>query len=215
MKFTAENVLASQEYKEAAQGLAKAGRFFAERGWSPATSSNYSVRLDEDWIAITRTGIDKFEIQPPDIIVVNNQGEVVAPHGQRSSAETLIHTAVYQQNPEIRSVLHTHSPQGTRLSLRFHSEGEIQFAGYEMQKGLHGQTTHANEISLPVLSNSQDMVTFSREVAALLKEKPDLYGFLMAGHGLYTWGRSLTEAKRHIETLEFLFACKTLELKGV
>jgi methylthioribulose-1-phosphate dehydratase len=39
----------------------------------------------------------------------------------------------------------------------------------------------------------------------LLAAHPDAHGFLIRRHGLYTWGQDLAEAKRHLETLEFLF----------
>ena len=35
--------------------------------------------------------------------------------------------------------------------------------------------------------------------------RPPAHGFLLSRHGLYTWGRDLAEARRHIEIHEFLF----------
>jgi methylthioribulose-1-phosphate dehydratase len=37
-----------------------------------------------------------------------------------------------------------------------------------------------------------------------LSNQPDAHGILLHQHGLYTWGRNLKEAKRHVEILEFL-----------
>lgn len=213
--LTRDNVLSSQEFDRAAAEIARTGRFLAERGWSPATSSNYSIRLDENLQAITRSGINKYEINPGDVIVIDARGAVVAPQNVKSSAETLIHTAIYKILPEAQAVLHTHSPQSTRLSLKFLREKALFFEGYEMQKGLAGQTTHDGTIELPILPNAQDMKAFALEVENLLHSKQNIHGFLIAGHGLYTWGKSMPETQRHIETFEFLMACKTLELAGV
>jgi methylthioribulose-1-phosphate dehydratase len=35
--------------------------------------------------------------------------------------------------------------------------------------------------------------------------------FIIRGHGTYAWGRDLFEAKRHLETLEYLCHCELLE----
>jgi methylthioribulose-1-phosphate dehydratase len=37
--------------------------------------------------------------------------------------------------------------------------------------------------------------------------RPPGHGFLLSRHGLYTWGRDLAEARRHVEIFEFLFEC--------
>jgi methylthioribulose-1-phosphate dehydratase len=213
--LTPNTVLASKEFEVAATELARVGRFLAERGWSPATSSNYSVRLSKELQAMTRTGIDKYNMSPSDVIVVNNKGDVVGPVTARSSAETLIHTAIYNKRPNANAILHTHSPRNTRLSLKFLNEGQISFNGYEMQKGLQGIDTHHCHVTLPILPNSQDMVKFSSDVESLLDAHPDIHGFLIAGHGLYTWADNLQITKRQVESFEFLFECLTLEIAGI
>jgi methylthioribulose-1-phosphate dehydratase len=76
--------------------------------------------------------------------------------------------------------------------------------GYEMLKGLEGVSTHEHREWLPVIENSQDMIMLSGSVEETLKKHPDAHGFLLRRHGLYTWGKDLSEAKRHIEILEFL-----------
>jgi methylthioribulose-1-phosphate dehydratase len=73
-----------------------------------------------------------------------------------------------------------------------------------MLKGLEGVRTHRHREWLPILENSQDILELSQEVSRTLRENPGIHGFLLRGHGLYTWGASLQEAKRHVEILEFL-----------
>ena len=41
-----------------------------------------------------------------------------------------------------------------------------------------------------------------------LDHHPDVHGYLIAGHGLYTWGRTVDDALRHVEAFEFLFECE-------
>ncbi|HEY0366229.1 MAG TPA: class II aldolase/adducin family protein, partial [Pyrinomonadaceae bacterium] len=75
---------------------------------------------------------------------------------------------------------------------------------FEMLKGLAGVSTHDYAEWLPILENSQDMVTLSDSVAQVLTEQPKAHGFLLRRHGLYTWGRDIAEARRHVEIFEFL-----------
>jgi methylthioribulose-1-phosphate dehydratase len=83
-------------------------------------------------------------------------------------------------------------------------EGGFFIHGYEMLKGLAGVETHDHREWIPVVENSQNMRELADEVQVLLAEQPRLHGFLIRRHGLYTWGRDLNEAARHIEILEFL-----------
>lgn len=200
------SLMSSRDFQDKAERLAQVGRFLAQQGWSPATSSNYSARLETnpDHFALTRSGIDKYEVRAEDIIVVNEKGLVVEPVGQKPSAETLIHCELYK-DPTVGSVLHTHSVFGTRLSLKYLSQEKIEIRDYELLKGLSGNRTHAMVETVPILENSQDMIAFSQKLEPVLKLKPKIHGFLIAGHGLYTWGRDINEAKRHVETFEFLF----------
>ncbi len=212
---TSDQILRSPQFTKIAGEMAAVGRFLADRGWSPATSSNYSTKIDPDHIALTRTGVDKFKMTSEDVIIVNRSGEVLAPREQRASAETLIHTTIYNHVPTAEAILHTHSPENTRLSLHFLNHGEVIFEGYEMQKGLEGNSTHEQKVHVPIVPNAQDMQAFSLVVEDLFRKSPKMHGFLIAGHGLYTWGSSLKLAQRQVETFEFLFRCLTLEMAGV
>jgi methylthioribulose-1-phosphate dehydratase len=121
----------------------------------------------------------------------------------RPSAETLLHLAVVRLTGA-GAVLHTHSVWSNILSDAHMSEGGIHIEGYEMLKGLDGITTHEHREWLPIIENSQQMQSLAHSVEESLNERPLSHGFLLRRHGLYTWGRDLAEAKRHIEILEFL-----------
>lgn len=213
--LTSETVYRSKDFDVAAQQICTVSHFLAQKNWAPATSSNYSVKLSDQFIAITHTGVDKFKTELKDIIVIDRSGQVVSSKDHKASAETLIHTAIYNIKPSAGAVLHTHTAYNTRLSLKYASEGKIHFIGYEMQKGISGRKTHEQLEVLPILKNAQDMTVFSKDVISFLEENSTAQGFLIAGHGLYTWGKNIHEAQRHIETYEFLLECKALELMGV
>jgi methylthioribulose-1-phosphate dehydratase len=186
-------------------------RFFNHKGWSPATSTNYSVRSEnsQEYI-ISRSGVDKSQFDLQDLILINSKGEVLPPFNQsgiKSSAETEIHTHLYQKYPEINCVLHTHSVLGTVLSSSLSKEGGLIFEGFEIQKGLEGNHTHELKTHLPIVPNSQIMAHILNNMDKHFTARPEIHGFLIAGHGLYSWGKDIATAKRHIETYEFLFEC--------
>ena len=83
-------------------------RELAQRGWTPATSSNFSCRMDERHVAITVSGRDKGRLTEADIMVVDLEGNAEDPR-LRPSAETLLHTQLYKRFPDVGCVLHTHS----------------------------------------------------------------------------------------------------------
>lgn len=191
-----------------AAALIETGAQFYARGWSYATSSNYSVRLSRDplRLLITASGRDKGRLTSGDFVVVDENGRAVDEAHPKPSAETLLHV-VAAQREEIGAVLHTHSVWNTLLSERFAKSGAVTLTGYEMQKGLAGITSHEEKIRLEIFANTQDIPALAETAATRLADpsNPLRHGYLIRGHGLYTWGRDLVEARRHVEALEFLF----------
>lgn len=188
------------------ESLAELVRWMNGRGWSPGTSTNYSFLHPEllDIIVVSQSGIDKANFSSDDFMFVDLQGQPSNSYEEfKPSAETLIHAALYELFPETRFILHTHSKAATILSHIDKAENNINFSGYEVLKGLPNINTHAASVEIPIFENDQDMVRFSN----LLRENRNLLtnnSFLMEKHGLYVWGTSLFEAKRHLEIYEFL-----------
>ena len=85
-----------------------------------------------------------------------------------------------------------------------------------MLKGLAGVRTHEHREWLPIIGNSQDMHELSATIHATLTEHPSAHGVLIHKHGLYSWGKDLREARRHIEILEFLLEAsgRTAQLRS-
>jgi len=186
------------------------GREFHGRGWSLGTSSNYSVVVGRAplELLITVSGKDKSALAPEDFVRVDAAGRPCDGSGRKSSAETLLHCTIAELLPGVGAILHTHSVAATLLSGADEASGAVRIAGYEMLKGLEGITTHDTVVEIPVLPNSQDMTALAVGLRPLLDGaagRPRPHGFLLARHGLYTWGASLEEARRHVEILEFLF----------
>ena len=182
----------------------------ARAGMTPATSSNFSARLDASHCVITVSGRDKGKLTADDFMEVDMQGRALEP-GRVSSAETLLHTQVYSLRPDANVVLHTHSPAQTLLSMRFENDGRMEFTGYELQKAFRGVACHEGTVCLPIIANSQDMRRLCGHAAPLF-EHTDFWGYLIAGHGIYTWGRDFDEARRHLDAFEFLLNVELTKL---
>ena len=191
-------------FAEAASKLAEIGNGFYARGWVLGTSGNFSAVVSREplRLAITATGLDKGSLTPAQFLEIDDAANVVRGDG-RPSAEALLHLAVVREL-DAGAVLHTHSVWSTVLSGSHARHGGIALEGYEMLKGLAGVRTHQHREWLPILENSQDMVELADRVTRTLQQSPGIHGFLLKEHGLYTWGVSLDEAKRHVEILEFL-----------
>jgi methylthioribulose-1-phosphate dehydratase len=156
-------------------------RELAAAGWTPATSSNFSRRLDERHAAITVSGRDKGKLTEDDIMVVDLDGQPVGTE-HRPSAETLLHTQLYRRFPDVGCVLHTHSKVQTVASRLYSGAGRVHLEGYELLKAFPGTTSHEVVMDVPVLPNSQDMRTLAAQVDALLDRQP-MWGYLIDGHG--------------------------------
>ena len=188
------------------QAIIDAGRFLYGRGWSPATSSNYSARLSNAEVLLTVSGKHKGELGVSDLLAVDMDGRSLE-EGKKPSAETLLHTQLYRWRSEVGAVLHTHSVNATVLS-RVCLSDSLVFADYELQKAFSGIATHESQVLVPIFDNDQDIERLASRVQPSLDEHPDCVGFLIRGHGLYTWGPLMSDALRQIEAFEFLFECE-------
>lgn len=188
----------------AAEALADVGRQLAARGLLRATSGNLSVRLPGGFL-ITASGRDKGALGPGDFLVANEAGE--APAGAPPpSAETGLHAQLYTWDAEIGAVLHVHGHAAAVLGRVCEAAGHIRLTGWEMAKALRGVTSHDQHVDLPVFGNDQDIAALALRVAPGLRR--DVPGYVLAGHGLYAWGRDLTEAARHADAFDYLLAAE-------
>ena len=194
-------------YAVAADAIVQAGRFLYQQGWSPATSSNYSARIDAEHIAITVSGRHKGQLGAGDVMVGDLAGRPVQ-SDCRSSAETRLHTVLYEVFPEVGAVLHTHSVKATVLSRLLEPGQPLALEGYELQKAFTGVETHESVLTVPVFDNTQDIDALAEQTREWFREHPEQPGYLIRGHGLYTWGKTMADCLRHVEAFEFLFECE-------
>jgi methylthioribulose-1-phosphate dehydratase len=186
-----------------AESLCATARWCYTQGWVPATSGNFSVRQGER-ILITASGLDKGALTPSGLLEVDLDGRAVSGVG-KPSAETGLHLVLYRARRAAGAILHVHTVWNTLISGIHEGAGHVAITGYELLKGLSGVTTHEHVERVPILRNSQDYAELTAGFSEALKEYPDTHGVLLSRHGLYTWGESVTEVRRHLEALEFLF----------
>lgn len=199
-------------WQEQVRALIDAGCELHARGWVPATSGNFSARLNEREIVLTVSGRHKGKLDETGLMRADLEGRP-AGTDQRPSAETLLHTQLYKRYPEVGTVLHVHSVNATLISRAVQRAGtqDLVLAGYELLKAFPGCVTHATSMRVPVFDNDQDIARLAGRVDTWLDANDPVYGYLIAGHGLYAWGRDMAETLRHLEAFDFLFECELRE----
>ncbi|MHA7878822.1 MAG: methylthioribulose 1-phosphate dehydratase [Saccharospirillum sp.] len=199
-------MLTPHHFRHPASRLVDAVRFLGAQGWCPATGGNFSTRVDDGLMLITRSGSDKRHLTEADLMLCENTG---TPLDDRltPSAETAVHARLYQLDTNINAVLHVHSVNNTLLS-RHCAHDTLVVEGFEMQKALEGVRSHDTRVEIPVFDNTQDMPALANALNdAWQMEVFRVPGLLVRGHGLYAWGSCIEQARRHVEGFEFLFEC--------
>lgn len=188
---------------DAADALIATAHALAAAGHLPATSGNLSARASDTDIWLTASGRHKGRLTHGDLLRVAIDGGTVVEGLGRPSAETALHLQRYRAVPATGAVLHVHDRFGTALTMA-DGAGEIVLEGYELLKAIEGVRTHDARVVLPVFDNTQDIDALAAEVDVALDHGRGLHGYLIRGHGLYTWGPTVEVAGRHVEALLFL-----------
>jgi methylthioribulose-1-phosphate dehydratase len=208
----------ADDFPELAANLAAIAKGFHARGWLLGTSGNLSAVVQREPLRLmmSPSGVDKGELTPDQMLTIDENARSVNRDSGKPSDESLLHIRIVKERGA-GAVLHTHSVWNNILSDLYASQGGVTIAGYEMLKGLQAVRTHEHSEWLPIIDNSQDMPALAESIGEKLNEHPNAHGFLLRRHGLYSWGETLAQAKRHIEIFEFLLETmgRTLHIRGV
>jgi methylthioribulose-1-phosphate dehydratase len=178
------------------------------RGWSPATSTNYSFIDEQQQCWVSRSGVNKADFTEHDFMSIDDKGIGIGLfHGIKPSDETQIHLWIYKNFPHAKVVLHSHGKFPVLIS-QF-NEHVFTVQGYELQKGFKGCKSHLDIVETPIIENQQDMALLCQALDERLAEVQH-HCFIIAGHGTYAWGDNLFDAQRHLETLDYLCECEFL-----
>jgi len=193
------------EFAEVGSRLVAVARGFHARGWLLGTSGNLSAVVQREplRLAMSPSGVDKGEVEAEQLLSIDENARVVSGHSGKPSDESLLHLRIVKERGA-GAVLHTHSIWNNIVSDLYAGEGGVTFEGYEMLKGLQRARTHEHSEWLPIIEHSQDMPALAESIAQTLEKHEAAHGFLLRRHGLYSWGETLAQAKRHIEIFEFL-----------
>ncbi len=83
------------------------GKRVHQHGWISATDGNFSVKIGDDRILTTPTGVHKGYLEMEDFIIVDMEGKKIS--GTRNpSTEIDMHLTCYKQRPDISAVIHAH-----------------------------------------------------------------------------------------------------------
>jgi methylthioribulose-1-phosphate dehydratase len=192
--------------------LIEAGKKLAAKNLLPATSGNLSARF-ENLILVTVSGKDKAQLTEEDFMLVNYRAEAVEDISKKPSAETLLHSLVYENYPKANYIYHVHSSASVILSKKIGANKEILLENYELLKALSGINTHSTTEIVPIFRNSQNIASLAQDVKQFLSVKSDIHAFVLEGHGFYTWGATHKECLRHVEALDTLFSCEIEMMK--
>lgn len=158
-------------------------------GLTTLSGGNLSILDRDDRIWITPAGIDKGKLTAKDIICVHPDGRIEGPHNP--SSELPFHRAIYQQRPDIKAIVHAHSPALVSFSIvRKIPDTNI----IPQARRVCGKVGYA-PYALPGSADLGESIatTFSGGFDAVLLEN----------HGVATSGKTLLEAFQRLETLDF------------
>ncbi len=194
------------------RALAKIGKDFHRRGWMAGTAGNLSARSAsaEGCFWITSSGLPKGQLDSHDFILVDYQSNKINQRfydHARPSAETCIHSAIYNLFPHARACFHIHSVDACITASRISSgQQHMPLPPLEMIKGLDIWQQNP-EVSLSLFDNLLDIEDISRQILTRFRDRPPVIPALMIrDHGMTVWGNSLQQTYNRVEIIEFIIS---------
>ncbi len=175
------------------RAICEVGQKLYDKGFVVANDGNISVKISEDSILVTPTGISKGGMDPNSLVKMNLKGEILS--GTLPSSEVKLHLRVYQLNPLVSSVVHAHPPLSTAFAV----------ARIPLDRPILAESivTLGTVPVAPYALPGTDCLALS--ITPYVK---DHNAVLLANHGLLTWGEDLTQAFFRMESAEHY--CKIL-----
>lgn len=179
--------------KQVKRDMVQVGKELYDRGLLIATDGNLSVRLTENEVLITASGICKGNMTEDQLTLVNLDGEII--EGLKPARDIRMHLAVYKERPEVKAVVHAHPPITTGAAM-----SDIDLSRIALPEVLFS----LNGIAITRYC-TPTTIEVPREVTRILKEQKNCQAILLANHGALTMGSSIYDAFYKMETLEMFF----------
>ena len=173
------------------QDIVEVGRRIYEKGFVASNDGNISMRISENEVLTTPTGVSKGFMTPDMIIKVDMDGRVIS--GKlKPSSELRMHLDVYRNRPDVKSVVHAHPIVATGFAV----------AGIPLDKYVLPEIV----INLGTIPIAKYGTPSTDEIPNAIREYLDRHdAFLLANHGALTVGTDVFNAYYKMESLE-LFA---------
>jgi len=197
------------EYHSYRELVCELCRQFFDAGWVTGTGGSISIRYGNR-IYMTPSGVQKERIKPDELYVLDIDGEVLSTPSQKpgcrlpklSDCSPLFLHAFQQRNAG--AVLHSHAYCCNLVTSMFEGEAEFRISHQEMIKGIKGYG-YFDELAIPIIENTAWEHELADSLGDCIRRNPKACAVLVRRHGMYVWGETWEEAKRHGECLHYLF----------
>lgn len=187
-------------------------RLFYQLGWASGTGGGISIR-DAEGIHMAPSGVQKERIGPEDVFLLDATAldgvkilrSAANPDLRISECTPLFYNAY--RTREAGAVIHSHSIWAVMAARLFSPNGlagHFVTRGLEMQKGLRGKGCF-DEVRIPIIPNTARESELTDSMAEAMQAHPDVDAVIVAGHGVYVWGKDWIFAKTQAECLDYLF----------
>ena len=176
-------------FREAREAVCRVGKLLYDRGYVAANDGNISVKVAENRLLITPSGVSKGRMTPEMLLVTDLDGTVI--EGNRHpSSEGKMHLEVYRGRPDVNAVVHAHPPVSTAFAV--------------CRRGL--ETPYLSELVAGLgqvpCTPSFAMLSTEEVPQSVRPYLADHNALLLANHGALAWGGDLWEAFDRLETVE-------------
>lgn len=177
--------------RELRQLMCDIGRRVWDRGMVAANDGNFSVKISENEILCTPTGVSKGFMTPDMLCKVDLEGNVIDSDGiHRPSSEVKMHLRVYSRRPDVNAVVHAHPMYATSFAIR----------GVPLTKQIMPEST----LSLGEVPVAKYGLPSTPEIPDSIEPFLDTHdAVLLQNHGALAWGKDLWTAYYKMEALEF------------
>jgi len=162
------------------------------KGFCAGNEGNHSVRVGEDRVLCTPTGISKGFLTPDDVCVCDMDGTQIEPNakGRKRTSEVLVHLSIYKKRDNIKAVVHSHPPHATAFAI----------AQIPLPEGIHpeAEVFLGRVATAPYATPSTQALPDS--ITPLIG--PETNTVLMGNHGTVSFSHSLIDAFYKLEILD-------------
>lgn len=174
---------------DARLAIVEAGKVLYDQGYVVSNDGNISIRISDDRIVVTPTGVSKGSMNADDMVVMDLDGNVLSRGMRGPSSEVKMHLRVYRDDPSAGAVVHAHPIYATSFAIAgialdqpIMSEAILQVGSVPVAHYAEPGTEEVPESIAPYIKNG----------AAVL----------LANHGALTWGSDLEQALSRMEVVE-------------